>query len=66
MVKLVGYKDIDHGLGPPYLPSMHRHYLYRSDKLEHGKRYYITIDDTSQTWLTDKVAKKLLSEWNIV
>ena len=66
MVKLVAYKDLNHGLDYPYLFSMHRHYLYESDVLVYGKRFYITIDGTSEKWLSDDVAQKLLNEWNII
>ena len=56
MATLVGFRDVDHGLGAPYAPSLHRHYLYVVERRVFGKRYYVTIDGTSRTWLGDEAA----------
>lgn len=61
MDKPIGYKDVEHGPGWPYEPSPHRHFLYRTPKRVHGKKFYVTIDGTARTWLTDKRAAAWLA-----
>ncbi len=64
---LIAYKDFDHGPGPPYERWIKRHLLLRihtpNDSYYPPRRFYITIDGTSKTWLSDEQAEETMKRW---
>jgi len=61
---IVASRNFDHGPGPPYsnhtgickTTCIKTTHLVMVDERLYGKRYYLTIDGTSKTWLSDKDA----------
>lgn len=63
---IIASKEFDHGPGPPYEPRMKRHYLKKADQPNCvGQIYYITIDETSQTWISNEKAEEIRLEWEM-
>ncbi len=68
--ELVASIEEDHGPGPPYRISsgiccttcMRTTYLRRVSRRVYGKRFYITIDGTSKTWVSDEWAAEFIKK----
>jgi hypothetical protein len=59
--EVVASREYDYGGGSPYARIMRTRFLVRVGQRVYGKRYYLTEDGTSHTWLTDQKAELFMA-----